>query len=282
MAKPSATKQQPFKDTISIICGGSKGIGKATVKEIARLGGSLCIIARGAEVLHQVAQEAASLKTSEGQFVETITCDTTDMQALKPLLTDFIDRHGVPDFLINLVGYAYPQYIQHLTLEDFEHNMHVNYYGQLVPILILLPHFMQARKGHIANVSSGAGFLGAMGYATYAPSKYAIAGLTEVLRHELKPYNITTTVLYPPDTDTPGFEIENQTKPQEWFITEVSQLHTPEVVARDFVAGILKKKTEILPGQIKFYWVMFRHFPNLVRFFIDREYRQAREKLGKS
>ena len=76
--------------------------------------------------------------------------------------------------MINVVGYAYPQYVQELTLEDYKKCMEVNYYGQLIPTLILLPYFMAARKGHIANVSSMMGYFGIMGYAAYAPTKFAI------------------------------------------------------------------------------------------------------------
>ncbi|MFX6861571.1 SDR family NAD(P)-dependent oxidoreductase, partial [Acinetobacter baumannii] len=89
--------------------------------------------------------------------------------------------------------------------DDFRRNMDVNYYGQLVPLLILLPHFMAARKGHIANVSSMLGFMGMIGYATYAPTKFALVGLTDSLRNELKPHGITFSILYPPDTETEGF-----------------------------------------------------------------------------
>ena len=118
------------------------------------------------------------------------------MERLEPPLTELVDRHGVPDYLIDVVGYGYPQYVQELTLEDCRKCVEVNYYGQLIPILILLPHFMAARKGHIANVSSMMGYFGTMGYAAYAPTKFAIVGLTEVLRNELKPYNISFSVMY--------------------------------------------------------------------------------------
>ena len=129
-------------------------------------------------------------------------------------MTEFVNGHGVPDYLINVVGYAYPQYVQELTLNDYRACMDINYYGQLVPILVLLPHFMAARKGHIVNVSSMMGYFGIMGYTAYAPTKFAIVGLTEALRHELKPYNIFFSVLYPPDTDTPGFEKEIEQSPR--------------------------------------------------------------------
>jgi short-subunit dehydrogenase len=135
--------------------------------------------------------------------VETIACDTTNMEKLQQLLIEFVNEHGVPDYLINAVVYTYPQYVQELTLNDYRACMDINYYGQLVPILVLLTHFMAARKGHILNVSSMMGYFGIMGYAAYAPTKFAIVGLTEALRHELKPYNISLSVLYPPDTDPP-------------------------------------------------------------------------------
>lgn len=279
MAEEKLIKKQPFKGKTAIVCGGSKGIGKATAKEIVRLGGNVCIIARNLDDLRAAAEEIKRLKIDDTKFVEIISCDTTDMDKLKPLLTDFIDKHGVPDYLINVVGYAYPQYIQNLTLEDFKKNMDINYYGQLVPILIVLPHFIKAKKGYIANVSSMMGYFGMMGYATYAPTKFAIVGLTEVLRHELKPYNIHFSILYPPDTNTPGFQRENETKPKECAImSEEAKLLSPEGVAEVFVEGILKEKFNILPGNAKFIWKMYRHFPNLVRNIIDKDYEKARKK----
>jgi len=279
MTKEKLIKKQPFKGKTAIVCGGSKGIGKATAKEIFRLGGNVCIIARNLDALRKAAEEMKSLKVDDTKFVEIISCDTTDIDKLKLLLTDFIDKHGVPDYLINVVGYAYPQYIQNLTLEDFKKNMNINYYGQLVPILILLPLFIEAKKGYIANVSSIMGYFGIMGYATYAPTKFAIVGLTEVLRHELKPCNIHFSILYPPDTNTIGFQREKETKPKECAImSEKTKLLSPEEVAEVFVEGILKKKFNILPGEAKFIWKMYRHFPKLVRNIIDKDYEKARKK----
>jgi 3-dehydrosphinganine reductase len=282
MAKENLIKRQPLRNKIAVICGGSKGIGKATAKEILRLGGSVCVIARHLEPLEAAAREMQGLVREDSQFVEVIACDATDMERLGPQLTDFIDRHGVPDYLINVVGYAYPRYVQDLSLADYRDAMDVNYYGQLVPILILLPHFIAARKGYIANVSSALGFMGIMGYATYVPTKFAIVGLTEVLRNELKPYGIRLSILFPPDTDTPGFEIENRTKPEETaLMSENVKLMTAEDVGEAFVEGLLKKRYMILPGGTASIWKVNRLFPWLVRWIIDRDYRKARDKLGK-
>jgi 3-dehydrosphinganine reductase len=272
-----------FEGKIALVPGGSKGIGKATVKKIVQLGGSVCIVARNAKALKEAKAEADALITDKKkQFVETVPADATDIKKLKPLVEKFIARRGVPDYLINCVGYAHPEYVEKLTFADFKRNMEVNYYGQLVPILILLPHFMKARMGHIANVSSMAGYIGVMGYATYTPTKFALVGLSEVLRHELKPYNITVSILYPPDTDTPGLATENLIKPKECSImTEKAGLLSPEEVAEAFVKGILKGTLHILPGEAKFVRMMVRHFPGLVRWILDGDYRKARKRLGK-
>ncbi|MGV9172069.1 MAG: SDR family oxidoreductase [Promethearchaeia archaeon] len=282
MVNQKLIEKQPFKEQIAIIVGGSKGIGKATATLIAQLGGNICIIARSEKTLKKATQEIEDNRYTEEQFVDYISCDATDREKLKPLIEGFIKKHRVPDYLINSVGYARPNYVQNLKLEDFKRNMDINYYGQLVPILILLPYFMEAKMGYIANVSSMMGYFGIVGYASYAPTKFAIVGLTEVLRHELKPYNIKFSILYPPDTETPGFEEENKTKPPECAImSERVDLLCPEEVAEEFIEGILNERFEILPGEAKFTWRMFRHFPKLVRKIIDKDYKKAIDrKIG--
>ena len=282
MKKEKLIRKQPFKDKIAIITGGSQGLGKATAKYFVELGGSVCIIARRTEILEEAANEINKVKLDDSQFIESIACDTTIMDKLKPLLTEFIEKYRIPDYLFNCIGYAFAEYVENLSLEDFKKNMEVNYYGQLVPILILLPFFMKEKKGYIANVSSMLGYMGLMGFATYIPSKYAVVGLSETLRNELKPYNVNMSILYPPSMDTPGFEKENKTKPEECRIMEErGGLETPEDVAEIFIHGILKNKFNILPGEAKFIWRINRHFPKIIRNWSDKSYKKARKRLGK-
>ena len=169
MAKNKLIKKQPFKDKISIVCGGSTGIGKATAREFVILGGSVCIVARRPDVLLEAAEDIKKELKYDSQFVDYISCDCTDIEKLRPLLVSFIKKHGHPNYLINVVGYALPDYIENYTLEDFKQNMDINYYGQLAPTLILLPYFMKERSGHIVFVSSISGFLGVMGLCCVYP-----------------------------------------------------------------------------------------------------------------
>jgi len=251
MAKKKLISRQPYSGKTLLVCGASKGIGKETAKEIVRLGGNVGIVARNADALNQAAKEIEAERASQSQFVETIVCDATD-------------------------------YVQDLTLDDFKRNMDANYYGQLVPTLILLPHYMKAKQGHIAFVSSLAAIVGIIGYAAYSPTKGALGGLSETLRHELKPYNIDISVVYPPDTDTPGFEIENRTKPPETAIlSEGAKLCTAEKVAEIFVEGLVKRKLTIIFGESKMIGLLFRLAPWLVHAVVDSDLKKARKKLGK-
>ena len=279
MAEQDLIETQTFRGKVAIIPGGSKGMGKATAKLFVEKGGSICIIARGMEALKETQEECNKLKSEESQFVEIISCDTTDMDKLKPLITEFIKNHKVPDYLFNFVGYAYVQYFEKLTLDDFKKNMDVNYYGQLVPTLIVLPYFLEAKEGYITFTSSTMGFMAIMGYTTYVPSKYAIFGLAEVLRHELLPYKIKVSILFPTDTDTPGLAEENVIKPEECkIISEVGTIMSAEEAAVEFIKGILEEQFEILPGEAAIQLKSMRENPEDLRGTIDMLYKRARRK----
>jgi len=282
MVNEELIAQQPFKGKFAIIPGGSKGMGKATAKLFIQLGGSICIIARGMDALNKTHEECYKLKLEESQFVEIISCDTTDMDKLKPLITDVINKHKVPDYLFNFVGYAYAQYLEQLTLEDFKRNMDINYYGQLVPTLVVLPYFLEGKQGYVTFTSSVMGFMAIMGFTTYCPSKYALFGLAEVLRHELLPYNIKVSILFPVDTDTPGLAEENKIKPQECKIISGSgTLMTTEEVANEFIQSILEGSFEILPGEAAIQIKDMRANPDDMRGVLDRLYKRARRKTGR-
>jgi len=282
MVNEELIAQKPFKGKFAIIPGGSKGMGKATAKLFVQLGGSICIIARGMDELSETQEECYKLRSEESQFVEIISCDTTDMDKLKPLITDTINKYRVPDYLFNFVGYAYAQYIEKLTLEDFKRNMDINYYGQLVPTLIVLPYFLENKQGYITFTSSIMGFMAIMGYTTYCPSKFALFGLSEVLRHELLPYNIKVSVLFPVDTDTPGLAEENKLKPEECkIISESGTVMAAEEVAEIFIDGIQKEMFEILPGEAAIQIKDMRENPDDIRAVLDRLYKRARRKTGR-
>ncbi|MBY9004182.1 MAG: SDR family oxidoreductase [Candidatus Lokiarchaeota archaeon] len=282
MIKEKLIKKQPFANKLAIICGGSKGIGKATAKLFVQLGGNACIVARTLETLNSAAKEIEEFKVGDDQIVDVLSCDTSNSEQVQNLFTDYVKKRGVPDYLFNYVGISLPNYTEKLSIEDFKFHMDTNFFGQLNPIKTILPYLIEERNGHIINMSSISGFIGLMGYAAYTPTKFAIVGLSEGLRNEYKPFNIKISVIFPPDTDTPGLHEEAETRPEELnIIAERGGLLKPEDVAETILKGVLKKKFYILPGSAKFMWRMMRFFPKLVHWVIDGDLKKARKKMGK-
>ena len=276
------TKTTRLVGQTAIVCGGSQGIGLSTAEEVIREGGSVAIVARGSGKLSAAVERLRPLIHNPAQFVEAIAADTADRDDIGPKLETFIEEWGTPDYLINAVGYARPDYASNLGLEDYRQQMDSNYFGQLIPTLVVLPHMLAARKGHIAFVSSMMGYFGIIGYAAYAPSKFALVGLAEVLRHEYRSSGLRVSVLYPPDTDTPGFASENASKPPETLELSANiKVAQPDEVARQFVDGIVREKFHILPSGAGMVWRLQRYVPHLVRAFLDRDLKKARRKVGK-
>ncbi|NVM18693.1 MAG: SDR family oxidoreductase [Candidatus Lokiarchaeota archaeon] len=282
MSKEKLIKKQPFKGKWAIISGGSKGIGKATAKIFVQLGGNVCIVARTLETLNVAAEEIKSLRVNENQLVEVISCDMSNMEQVERLFKGHIKNFGVPDYSFNFVGISYPDYTDKLTIEDYKFHMDTNYFGQLNSILTILPYYMERKEGYFINMSSLAGYIGLMGYAAYTPTKFAIVGLSEVLRNEYKQYNIKVSIIYPPDTDTFGLHEEAKTRPEELnIIAEKGGLMQPDEVAEIIIKGVLKEKLYIHAGSSKIYWRIMRLFPKLVHKFTDSDLKKARKKLGK-
>ncbi len=282
MVKKKLILRQPFKGKWAIISGGSKGIGKATAKIFVQLGGNVCIVARTLETLNIAAEEIKSLRVDENQLVEVISCDMSNMEQVERLFKGYIKEIGVPDYSFNFVGISYPNYTDRLTIEDYKFHMDTNFFGQLNSILTILPYYMERKEGYFINMSSLAGYIGVMGYAAYTPTKFAIVGLSEVLRNEYKAYNIKVSIVYPPDTDTFGLHEEAKTRPEELnIIAEKAGLMQPDEVAEIIIKGVLKEKLYIHAGSSKVYWRIMRLFPKLVHKFTDGDLKKARKKLGK-
>jgi 3-dehydrosphinganine reductase len=272
--------RQCFDGRLVVVTGGSKGIGLAFSEAVAALGANVCLVARDGAGLEAAKAAVERARLRPDQLVETLACDTSDFDALHPLLTAMVGRLGTPHFLVNCVGWARPGYVEQLDLDVYRRHIEVNYFGQLHPILVLLPFMLEAGRGHIVNVSSVLGFMGILGYAAYCPSKYAVVGLTEALRSELAPKGLAFSVVFPPDVDTPGYKEENKTKPPE--CTEMSKrggLMPARDVAAVMVDGIARGRFEILPGEAGMIRRLVRLVPSIVRAVTDRDLRKAKEAL---
>ena len=271
-----------MRDQHVLITGGSSGIGLALACQAAAAGARLSLIGRGPEKL-AAASLAVRAAVPTTPTIVTAPADVSNEVSLVAAIRTAEAVHGPVDVLITSAGVARPGYFEDIPVEVFERTMAVNYFGTLYAIKAVTQSMRTRRRGTIVMISSGAGLIGLFGYTAYAPSKFALRGLAESLRAELKPDGIGVTIVYPPDTDTPQLAAENRTKPLETkAITAGGGLWTAEAIARATMAGLTKRRFALTPGAplTALYWLSSLLAPLLFWHF-DRLARKARGRTGK-
>jgi len=268
-----------FSEKTAYIVGGSSGIGLATANLLSAKGAHVIIFARRKDHLESALEEITSCGISKAQRFSCMQMDVSNRADVEAVMSTAVAKFGAPEVLINCAGRAYPHYFKDVTYEQFDETMKVNLYGIWNTVSVLVPH-MKERGGYIVNTSSMAGLIGVFGYTDYSASKFAIIGFSEALRSELKQYGITVSVLCPPDTDTPGLDEENKTKPEETKAVSASAgLMQPDEVARALIKGMQKEKFLIIPGfNGKSTFMIKRLFPRLVEFIMDRQIKNVQQK----
>ncbi len=265
-----------YTGRLVLITGGSSGMGLALAQLLASEGARVWLLAR-----HQQELEAAlrSLPTKHGQTHGMVTADVTSWDRVHAAVRRVQEAAGVPDVLINAAGAAHPAYLHDTTLEIFREMMDLNYFGTVHMVKALVPAMLERGSGYIVNFSSGAGFLAPFGYAAYVPSKYAVRGFSDSLRLELKPLGIRLSIVFPPDTDTPGMENENKTKPYETLEAFSSKLLPADQVAGAVLKGMKRGRYAILPGsEISLYYRLTYWLGDAIYPLMDYMLAQARRK----
>ncbi len=227
----------------AIITGGSSGIGLALVRRIAGDGRRVTVLALDDEDL-----DALAYQVEERSWpVRLEAVDVTDRGAVEDAVERAGAHHGPCDLLITCAGIVRPGRFLELPPEEFERQLSVNYLGTLWVARAVAATMVQRGTGSIAMVSSFAGVLGVYGYSAYGPSKYAVRGLAEVLRTELKPHGVHVACVFPTDVATPMLAAEEALKPPELRALSANAATLgPEEVADAILRGVARRRAWIL------------------------------------
>ena len=231
-------------DAHVLVTGGSSGIGLETARCALARGARVSVIARNAERLTRAVDELEHDSTPTRVAGEP--ADVTDPKRLDAAVALLVAQFGPVDVLVTCAGEARPGHFEQLSPQVFEDQMALNYFGTLHAVRAVVPTMLERRVGHLVLVSSTAGLVGVYGYSAYAPTKFALRGLAETLRAELKPYGIVVSCAYPPDTDTPGLTRENLEKPEATArISAAVKVRSPAVVAAAMIRGVERDRLVI-------------------------------------
>ncbi|CAM6081628.1 unnamed protein product [Calypogeia fissa] len=236
-----------------LITGGSSGIGLCVAQLAAFEGAKISIVGRDTEKLKSARTAILDYyksKPSKGGFKEEelpqvhfFSADVKSFESIEKAVNAAVAESGPLDVLVCCHGVAVPQTFEDTNLDTMYHMLDTNLKGNLHTIKAALPHINKDRPstnpGCIAIFSTQAAQVSLYGYAAYSASKGGLRSLAEALQQELLPYNIRVSVVYPPDTDTPGFIEENKTKPELTAkLSETSKGMDPLDVAKAAIKGI--------------------------------------------
>lgn len=263
------------------ITGGSSGIGLAAARLFAGAGANVAIFSRDQKKLDAALPLVEAARRGSGQKFLAVQLDVGDHLDVDAKMAATTRSFGVPDILINSAGVAWCHYLEQTPYNEFERMMMTDFFGVRNTVAALAP-LMKKRGGHIVNVASILGVVGVFGYSAYCPAKFAVIGFSEVLRAELKPFNIRVSILCPPDTDTPQLVEENKTKPPETkAVSGNVGVKQPEEVAAAMIKGMEQGKLMIVPGFMNWLtWTLKRLWPGFVFSFMDSDVRKVQKRAA--
>lgn len=182
-----------IKGKTAVVTGISKGIGQAVVKALLEAGA-------------YVVGWGISEPDYHHERLRWVECDVRDEGAVNRALAETLAWRPGVDFLVNNAGFGYFSPIGSFDSEQFRRMFEVNVYGTFYVAKAVAPLLVAQGSGHILNVSSIAGRVGAAQGEGYNATKWAVSGMSECLFHELRGAGVKVTTVYPGSTATHFFD----------------------------------------------------------------------------
>ncbi|WP_040296887.1 SDR family oxidoreductase [Alcanivorax hongdengensis] len=201
-----------------VITGAASGIGRAVALAAGAHGARLFLT----DINQQALDETASQLADQGATVEVSQAlDITDYHAVRAFAEQIHAHHGSMDVLMNIAGIAIWGPVDKLEHQHWRSLVEVNLMGPIHVLESFLPTMVAAgRGGHVLTVSSAAGLFGLPWHAGYNASKFAVRGISEAMRYDLRRHRIHVSLVCPGAVNT-GLV-------QTIQIVGIDQ-HTPEV-----------------------------------------------------
>jgi 3-oxoacyl-[acyl-carrier protein] reductase len=176
-----------------IVTGGSAGIGRAIAASLAGAGAHVAITGRDEQKLAAAAAALGAHAIHADVAVEADVIRTYE---------EFLGRFGHLDVLVNNAGVGTFTPLVETGREDFDHVFATNVTGAMLMAREAAKHFITRNRGNIVNICSTAGLRGAPRGTTYYASKFALRGMTECWRAELRPHNVRVFLVNPSEVIT--------------------------------------------------------------------------------
>lgn len=170
-----------------LITGASSGIGKETAKLLLQKG----------YTVYGVARRLEKMKDIEAIGVKLMYMDITNDASMTSGINKIIEQEGRIDFLINNAGYGSYGALEDVSIKEAKYQFEVNVFGLARLCQLVIPHMRKQKAGRIINISSVGGEAGEPHGSWYHATKFAVEGLSDSIRMELKQFGIKVVVIQP-------------------------------------------------------------------------------------
>ncbi len=172
---------------VALVTGASSGIGEATAQRLHGLG----------YVVYGLARRVDRMAGLDQLGVRTLAVDVTDGQATAAAIEQIVAEQGRIDVLVNNAGYGSYGAVEDVPLSEARYQFEVNLFGLARLIQLVLPHMRRQGNGRIINISSIGGKIYEPLGGWYHAAKFAVEGLSDSLRVELRPFGIDVVIIEP-------------------------------------------------------------------------------------
>ena len=236
-----------MKESVALVTGGSRGIGRAICLELARQGAAVAVNYAGNEA---AAQETVEACRALGVEAEAFQADVADPAACEQLIQAVKERFGKVDILVNNAGITRDGLLMTAKADDFDRVLSTNLKLAYFCMKAASKLMMRQRYGRIINLSSVVGLRGNPGQTSYSASKAGILGLTKSAAKELATRGVTVNAVAPGfiETDMTAVLPENA---KTAMLSTIPMGHPgqPEDVARA-VAYFAQPESAYITGQV--------------------------------
>jgi hypothetical protein len=236
---------------VAVVTGAGSGIGRAVSYELARRGAILAISDVDTQGLAETARHARVI----GAKVHEEYLDVTDRTAVLGYADAVAAEFGTVNIVVNNAGVAFSGDVEHMTFEQIERVLDVDFWGVVHGTKAFLPHLIASGDGHVVNISSLFGLLAMPSQSAYNAAKFAVRGFTESLRQEmlLAGHPVEVTCVHPGGIKTAiarnsGAVAGRDANELAAFFDAKLAKTSPEDAAKTIVRGIVGTRPRVLVG----------------------------------
>lgn len=179
-----------LNDRTVLVTGASSGIGRETVKAVAKRGASVVAVARRQDRLDELASEVEGVTTIAADLAEERGRDEVVRQA------------GAVDVLVNNAGAGWLGLVEHMPFEEVRRLFEINVLALIDLTQKVMPGMIERQRGHVVMVSSQAAYNSAPPLTVYSSTKWAVQGFAEGLRREMTGRGVHVSTVNPGPVDT--------------------------------------------------------------------------------